>query len=293
MASRLSPRASTTASVVAALRALASGSRGATLVDPGDDVAAALLPAPLRALLRTALTMPAGRTWLAPALARASFGLADHIALRCAFIDHRLRAALDAGCMQVVIVGAGLDSRAHRLQALRAARVFEVDRAALQRVKRERARGLPCCARVLRYVSADLAREPLAARLADAGHDARAPSVLIVEGVLPYLSEPARLALLAQLAQCAAPGSQLLASYVPAGLAWLRIASPVVYPALWAVGEPLLGALAPAALERELRDAGFALCSDTDTRDWARQLCPGATREPLAVYERLAVARRT
>jgi methyltransferase (TIGR00027 family) len=292
MAGRLSPRASATASIVAALRALASGTH-ATLVDPEDDVAAALLPAPLRAVLGSALALHAGRTLLAPALARASLGLADHSALRSAFIDLQLRAALAAGCTQVVIVGAGLDSRAHRLPELRAARVFEVDRAAGQRVKRARVRGLPLLARVVRYVSADLARDPLAVRLADAGHEARAPSALIVEGVLPYLPPPARARLLAELARCAAPGSLLIASYVPSDLAWLRAAAPLVYSALWMIGEPMLGVLSPVELAGELSASGFALLSDTDTRAWAGQLCPDARREPFAVFERLAVARRT
>jgi methyltransferase (TIGR00027 family) len=292
MAVRLSPRASSTAALVATLRALASSTR-ATLVDPEDDVALALLPAPLRVLLGTALAARAGRTLLAPALARASLGLADHIALRSAFIDLQLRAALTAGCSQVVIVGAGLDSRAHRLPELSAARVFEVDRAAGQRVKRARVRGLPLRARVVRYVSADLARDSLAARLADAGHDARAPSALIVEGVLPYLPPAVRARLLAELARCAAQGSQLIASYVPSDLAWLRLAAPLVYSALWAIGEPMLGVLSPAELASELSGGGFALLSDTDTRAWARQLCPDAGREPFAVFERLVVAQRT
>ncbi|HMI92175.1 MAG TPA: class I SAM-dependent methyltransferase [Polyangiales bacterium] len=281
-----------TASLVAALRALASSTH-ATLVDPEDDVAAALLPAPLRVLLGAALAARPGRTLLAPALARASLGLADHITLRSAFIDLQLRAALAAGCTQLVIVGAGLDSRAHRLPELRAARVFEVDRAAGQRVKRARVRGLPLLARVVRYVSADLARASLAARLADAGHDARAPSALIVEGVLPYLPPAVRARLLEELARCAAQGSLLIASYVPSDLAWLRVAAPLVYSALWAIGEPMLGVLSPAELASELSANGFALLSDTDTRAWARQLCPDARREPFAVFERLVVAQRT
>jgi methyltransferase (TIGR00027 family) len=292
MPAPLSPRASATASLVAALRALAS-STGATLVDPHDDVAVALLPAPMRVLLRAALAAPGARAVLAPAIGRASLGLADHIALRSAIIDRQLCAALAAGCTQVVIVGAGLDSRAHRLRELRAARVFEVDRAAGQRVKRARARRLPVLARVVRYVSADLARDSLAARLAGAGHDARAPSVFLVEGVLPYLAEPARHGLFAELSRCAARDSLLLASYVASDLPWLRLGAALVYPALRAIGEPMLGTLSARALAEELNDAGFAPCSDTDTRDWARQLCPSAQRAPLAAYERLVVARRT
>jgi hypothetical protein len=48
-------------------------------------------------------------------------------------------AAVAAGrASQVVILGAGFDSRAHRLPALRSGRVFEVDHPATQATKRAR-----------------------------------------------------------------------------------------------------------------------------------------------------------
>jgi methyltransferase (TIGR00027 family) len=284
-------RASLTASAVAALRALAS-SAPLTLVDPEDDVAARLLPWPLRTLLAPVLATRAGRGALGPAIAGASLGLADHVALRSAILDQKLRGAIAAGCAQVVIIGAGLDSRAHRLPALQAARVFEVDRAATQRKKRERARDLPVLARALRYVSADLARDSLTKRLADSGFAADAPSVFIVEGVLPYLPEPARHALLAELARCAAPSSRLLLTYVPPDLPLLRYGAALVYPALWAIGEPMVGVVRRAVLERELAETGFTVESDTDTKDWALQLNPRSKREPFTVYERLVAARK-
>ena len=285
-------RFSTTAVLVASLRALASRAP-ATVLDPEDEVALQLLPGPLRALLGPLLATRAGQRTLAPALATATLGLADHVALRCAVLDRELRAALLAGCEQVVIVGAGLDSRAHRMHELAVARVFEVDREAGQRTKRARARGLPLFAHALRYVAADLARESLAQRLAEAGFHAEQPSVFLVEGVLPYLDEAARGRLIGEIARCTAGGSRVLLTYVPADLPLLRVAGPVAYAALRVIGEPLLGLLSPDVLAGELRDAGFVVESDTDTREWAVQLLgEGADKRVRAVFERLVVARR-
>lgn len=285
-------RASLTAAAVAALRALASGS-SAALVDPEDAVALELLPRPLRLALRPLLASKRARDTLAPQLARLSLGLADHIALRSAYIDGLLRAELAAGCTQVVILGAGLDSRALRMPELHAARVFELDRAQTQRVKRARSMNLPRFARVLRFVAADLGTTRFAHKLAEAGHDRQQRSVLIVEGVLPYLPPETRPSLLAELAVCAAPGSLLIASYVTPDQHWLERAAPLVFPALRAIGEPLLGPVRPEALARELRAGGFTIERDGDTLDWARELAPYAPRAPLLVYERVVVARRS
>ena len=283
---------SLTASAVAALRALASRTPAAA-IDPEDEIAVQLLPWPLRVALQPVLGTRTGRHTLAPALAAASLGLADHVALRSTMLDRELRAAVFAGCEQVVIVGAGLDSRAHRMHELAGARVFEVDREAGQRDKRARALDLALFARALRYVSADLARDALSQRLAEAGHDGKQSSVFIVEGVLPYIDARARTRLFAEIARCSARGSRILLTYVPVDLPWMRIAAPVVHAALWAIGEPLLGLLSDQELAQELEAEGFVVESDTDTRDWAVQLLgAGAGERVRAVFERLVVARR-
>jgi methyltransferase (TIGR00027 family) len=72
---------------------------------------------------------------------------------------------------QVVILGAGLDERAWRMQELAGATVFEVDHPASQRDKLRRLHGLtPTAARVA-HVAVDLASEPLGRGLEQAGYD--------------------------------------------------------------------------------------------------------------------------
>ena len=59
--------------------------------------------------------------------------------IRTRFIDAALERAIAAGATQLIILGAGFDSHAYRCrQLLDHVRVFEVDRAATQALKRER-----------------------------------------------------------------------------------------------------------------------------------------------------------
>src|SRR5215213_8346078 len=59
--------------------------------------------------------------------------------VRTRFIDEALARAIEGGATQVVILGAGFDSHAYRFQELLAqVRVFEVDRAATQALKKQR-----------------------------------------------------------------------------------------------------------------------------------------------------------
>ncbi len=72
---------------------------------------------------------------------------------------------------QLVILGAGLDGRAYRLDCLSNATVFEVDQLNTQTIKRQCARDLTPRAREIRYVEMDLERDDLVERLSAAGHD--------------------------------------------------------------------------------------------------------------------------
>jgi methyltransferase (TIGR00027 family) len=113
------------------------------------------------------------------------------VAVRTAVIDDEVReqtrgpAAMD----QVVILGAGLDSRAARLGRA-GVRFFEVDHPKSQEDKRERlaqAPAYPVDAAV--YVACDLATDDFGDALAAAGFDMGRPAVIVWEGVVHYLTE--------------------------------------------------------------------------------------------------------
>src|SRR5262245_26158833 len=129
---------SRTAAYVAFLRAL--GHRGVTSANGyHDEVAQELLPPVWQRGLQI---LGRGIPKLPSHARSAVIAHVDLLVLRALAIDAELVAALEAGCRQVVILGAGFDSRAHRLDALEDARVFEVDHPATQSQKRSLAAGL-------------------------------------------------------------------------------------------------------------------------------------------------------
>jgi methyltransferase (TIGR00027 family) len=138
------------------------------------------------------------------------------VAVRTAYLDERVRYLTGAACghRQVVVLGAGLDTRAARL-GLSGVRFFEVDHPATQAGKRERiARvdGYPVDAAT--YVSCDFERESFLDRLGALGFDATAPSVIVWEGVTPYLTEEAVRATLGRIAKGCAPRTVVLFDFI-------------------------------------------------------------------------------
>ena len=111
--------------------------------------------------------------------------------VRTRFIDDALERAVASGARQVAILGAGFDSHAYRCQELLAnVKVFEVDRAATQALKRQRVNDLlggpPGN---LTYVPIDFQREHLPDVLARHGYDAGARTFFVLEGVTMYVPE--------------------------------------------------------------------------------------------------------
>ena len=227
-------RPSTTAAIVAWARAAG---------DPHDTITRTLIPrAYARSLVATdSVRLGAG---LSAATRRLiSAGLVDHMRLRTAAIDHLLGRAVAQGVQQIVLLGAGLDARAHRLSGLEAVRVFEVDHPASQAYKRHKVERLPNTAAEVVYVPVDFERESLTDRLTACHFDAKSPSFWVWEGVTMYLDPAATDATLRAIAALAAPGSRAIATYmIPEPLG---AASPWVHRALAILDEPLRGALTP------------------------------------------------
>jgi methyltransferase (TIGR00027 family) len=127
------------------------------------------------------------------------------------FDDQLLDAVHDGGIRQVVLMAAGMDSRAFRLGLPNEVTVYELDKPDLLALKEERltdARARPTCAR--RTIPADLTH----ARHEDletAGFSVTEPAAFVAEGLLGYLTQPDVHALLTTMAEIAFPGSVLLA----------------------------------------------------------------------------------
>lgn len=135
------------------------------------------------------------------------------IAIRTRFYDEFLATACAAGCRQVVLLAAGLDSRAFRLDWPAGTHVFELDLPNLFTFKEAvlaQQHATPKCARTV--VAVDL-RDDWAAELVAAGFALDVPSVWTAEGLLAYLSNDDAERLLTRVGELSATGSELSFEY--------------------------------------------------------------------------------
>ncbi|WP_280301461.1 class I SAM-dependent methyltransferase [Nocardia abscessus] len=113
------------------------------------------------------------------------------IAARSRVSDDTVADAIERGCDQVVILGAGLDTTAYR-QSSTHVRFYEVDNPATQEYKRSRlAHAGITIPPSLTFVPVDFEQETLAGALAQAGLDRTRGTVFVWLGVAVYLTRPA------------------------------------------------------------------------------------------------------
>lgn len=133
-------------------------------------------------------------------------------AIRTRFFDDALTDALGVrgAASQAVLVAAGMDTRAYRLELPRSVVVFELDRPELLALKERtltEAGATPRCIR--RPVGVDLAGD-WAGPLTTAGFDPTAPAVWLVEGLVFYLHPAEVHRLFDEITGLSATGSELL-----------------------------------------------------------------------------------
>lgn len=143
----------------------------------------------------------------------------DWAVARTCFLDEVVLDATRAGCEQVVLLGAGLDSRALRLPLPLQTQVFEVDTAEVLDFKESvlaNADRRPASDAGRVTVRSDL-RGPWVAALLESGFDPRKRTVWVAEGLLQYLSPQDNEQLLAQVGELSPPRSRWGATLTPPG----------------------------------------------------------------------------
>jgi methyltransferase (TIGR00027 family) len=197
--------------------------------------------------------------------------------VRTRAIDDLVRDAIRSGSRQLVLLGAGLDSRGYRLDEAAEIEVFEVDHLATQLVKKERLHAsigkLPAN---VRYVAMDFERDALEAKLIEAGYHPDVQAVVVWEGVIDYLTESAVQGTLAVLARLLAPSSLLIFTYTDKGA--LDGSKTFRGARRWrslsrAGGEPFLFGFNPATLAEVLKPYRLQLESDASTAEIAQGYC--------------------
>jgi methyltransferase (TIGR00027 family) len=228
-----------------------------------DPVALAWLPEPER---RRVLSFPGApprafreRMRYGEALAGANM-----MAARSVEVDDAVRATKTE---QLVILGAGHDTRAWRMEELSGATVFEVDHPDTQKDKRARVGDRAPKARALHFVPVDFTRDSLDEALARAGHDPARTTTWIWEGVVMYLTRRDIESTLRVIEKRSALESRLVIVYSAPALILLILA-----PAVKRMGEPLRSVFRPRGMSTMLARHGFRATRDVGVADIASSM---------------------
>jgi methyltransferase (TIGR00027 family) len=136
------------------------------------------------------------------------------IAMRSRFAEDMARRAMAEGVRQILVLGAGLDTFAYRVEGAEDLRVFELDHPATQRDKRRRLAE----ARIaepphVAYVAHDFEHAGMTEALKAAGLKSSERIFVLWLGVTPYLTKGAVFATLAELAELPS-GAEVVFDYV-------------------------------------------------------------------------------
>ncbi|HMK46967.1 MAG TPA: class I SAM-dependent methyltransferase [Methanocella sp.] len=216
---------------------------------------------------------------------RSQPGHTNSIIARVRFIDDMVASSVRDGVRQVVILGAGYDTRAYRIEGVAQVRIFEVDHPNTQRLKKEKIReifgSLPGH---VTYVPLDLAVHNLGEQLRAAGYDPSVRSLFVMEGILVYLPPEAVDELLTFVANNSCRGSAIVFDYIPQSVvdgtckleAGKNMAKNVA-----AVGEPFRFGLKEGTLEEYLSKRGFIKIRNVTSEDYRRMYFHGKNADRL------------
>ena len=267
-------RSSKTAAQMALSRAIEARRRDRICFDP---VAQQLLPARYRAAL---IARPL-RDGAVAIIERLFPGHHHYVLVRTRYLDDFLDEHLDGAVEQLVVLGAGFDSRAHRFaDRLRDVRVFEVDHPATSRAKRAQIAGaLGAAAAPVTYVPVDFDRDTLGGELARAGYRSGARTLFLWEGVTPYVSAVGVDATLDFIRSSSAPGSRVVFDYVLRaaleGTCELRGARNEV-ERMKRTDEPFVFGIDADEIEPFLAARGFGAVRDVGADELAQRYLHGA-----------------
>ena len=211
---------------------------------------------------------------------------------RARFCEDSLRAAVQTGTQQIVLLGAGLDTLAFRAPELVGrCNVFEVDHPATQADKLERVRRAGwVMPENLRFAAVDFAKDDLGKALLDAGFEPGKKTFFSWLGVSYYLAEEEIGRMLDSVAALSAQGSTLLFDFADEGLFESKVRRVQNMLAMAAAGgEPMKSCFSYEALERLLERHGFLIYELLTPQEIQARYFAGRT-DGLSAFEHIGYA---
>ena len=207
-------------------------------------------------------------------------GMHEHLICRTRFIDDLIEENTSAGIEQYVILGAGYDSRAHRLKLPPKLKIFEVDQPEVQVIKQSKLPKSISNGDNIIYVSIDFNNQSLKEQLLDAGFDKSKSTIYTLEGVSQYIPKEALSSTLKELATLNAnSNSKIFISYVNKllledskacfGMGYSRPEKAIKFITNGAkkVGEPWISFYSAKEIQNLLSENGFIVIENQTLAD--------------------------
>ncbi len=197
-------------------------------------------------------------------------GTIEFITARERYIDDFLKACLHEGFNQIVILGAGFDTRAYHIPEMKKAKVIEVDHPATQTVKLKRLKKVidPLPDNVT-YTPIEFVSQTIYERLRVNGYNEQDKTLFIWQGVTPYLTSEGVDSTLFFIANHSGPGSTVIFDYFyNETLCDIKMKS--TQRITQALGEQLIFGINEGQTEAFLTLRGFCDVHNVDARELER-----------------------
>ena len=206
-------------------------------------------------------------------------GLCNSIRARVRYFDDLVRASIDDGLEQLVILGAGYDTRAYRIEGLSKIKVFEVDHPATQALKIGKIETI--FGRIpehVVYVPVDFESEELGQKLLEKGYNKSQKTLFIMEGLVMYIPPKAVDETLSFISKNSGKRSAIIFDYYPQSLVDGTSESEAaknIREFVAEQGEPLLFGIEEEMVETFLVQRGFSRIRNVTSEDYKKAYFQG------------------
>ncbi len=196
------------------------------------------------------------------------------IVARVRYFDDFVKKSVKDGFEQLVIFGAGFDTRAYRIEELENVKVFEVDHPDTQRFKVQKIKEIfGSIPEHVVYVPVDFETQTLGEELFNKGYNRSLKTLFIMEGLLMYITPRSVAETLSFIAENSGKGSAVIFDYFPEsvvkGTNKLKIAQDIRNFAIQQ-GEPLQFGIKDGELEEFLNSFGFSNIQNVTSEDYKK-----------------------
>ncbi len=209
-------------------------------------------------------------------------GLMNSLIARVRYFDDYLKKCISANFEQIVILGAGYDTRAYRIKGIKSIKVFEVDHPNTQRFKLKKIKEIYSSApKHITYVSIDFETQKLSQELYNNGYNKLLKTLFIIEGLIYYIPPNAAAETLTFIAKNTGKGSAVIFDYFPEtvvdGNNKTEIAQNLrIFPQLQ--GEPLQFGINEEEIKKYLTQFGFTHVKNISSDEYKKQYFHGKNK---------------